>query len=76
MNPDALQGLLVLGKLAVIIGGGCAVTLGSIWGTCALAIQYFQRKDRRDELLALHEKGALAERPTIFNAHRFPEHRA
>jgi hypothetical protein len=76
MNPDTVEGLLILGKMAVIIGGGCAVTLGSIWGTCALAINYFQRRDRRDELLALYEKGTLTTRPTIFNAHRFPGHQA
>lgn len=74
MNPEAIQGLLVLGKTAVIIGGGCAFTLGSIWGMCAAAINYFQRKDRRDELIPLYEEGRITTRPTVWNAYSIPEH--
>jgi hypothetical protein len=72
MNSDTIEGLLILGKTALIIGGGCAFTLGSIWGVCAAAIDFFQRKDRRDELLALYEEGTITTRPTILNAHRIP----
>lgn len=72
MNPDTIQGLLVLGKTAVIIGGGCAFTLGSIWGVCAAAIGFFQRKDRRDQLIPLYEEGRITTRPTILNAYRIP----
>jgi hypothetical protein len=73
MDSDMIQGLLILGKTALIIGGGCAFTLGSIWGVCAGAIEYFQRKDRRDELLPLYEKGTITTKPTILNAHRIPD---
>jgi hypothetical protein len=73
MDSDMIQGLLILAKTALIIGGGCAFTLGSIWGVCAGAIEYFQRKDRRDELLPLYEKGTITTKPTILNAHRIPD---
>jgi hypothetical protein len=73
MDADAIQGLLILGKTALIIGGGCAFTLGSIWGICAATINFFQRKDRRDALLALYEQGTMKTKPTIFNAHRLPD---
>jgi hypothetical protein len=72
LNPEAIEGLLILSKTAVIIGGGCAFTLGSIWGICAAAIDFFERKDRRDELLPLYEEGTITTRPTILNAHRIP----
>jgi hypothetical protein len=70
MNAEPIEGLLILGKTAVIIGGGCAVTLGCIWATCAATINFFQRKDRRDELMPLYEEGGITTRPTILNAHR------
>jgi hypothetical protein len=70
MDPETLEALLVLGKTGVIIGGGCAVTLGGLWGMCAAAINYFQRKDRRDELMPLYRKGIITTRPTILNAYR------
>lgn len=73
MDSDTIQGLLILGKTALIIGGGCAFTLGSIWGVCAAAINFYQRKDRRDELLPLYEKGTITAKPTIFNTHKFPD---
>ena len=72
MSAESIQGLLVLGKTAAIIGGGCAMTLGLIWTICAAAINYFQRKDRRDELMPLYEAGTVPRRPTIFNAYRIP----
>jgi hypothetical protein len=72
MDSDMIQGLLILGKTAVIICGGCAFTLGSIWGICAGAINFYQRKDRRDELLPLYEQGTITTRPTILNVHRIP----
>lgn len=70
MNPEAIEGLLILGKTAVIIGGGCAITLGCIWAICATAIGFFQRKDRRDELMPLYQEGEITTRPTILNANR------
>jgi hypothetical protein len=73
MDSDMIQGLLILGKTALIIGGGCAFTLGSIWGICAGAIRFYQRKDRRDELLPLYEAGTITTKPTILNAHRIPD---
>ncbi len=74
MSAEAIEGLLILGKTAVIIGGGCAFTLGSIWGMCAGAIDYFQRKDRRDELMPLYEEGRITTKPTILNAYRIRGH--
>jgi hypothetical protein len=74
MSPEAIEGLLVLGKTGLVIGGGCAVTLGSIWGMCAAAIGIFQRKDRRDELMPLYHQGDIAVKPTILNAYRIPGH--
>lgn len=73
MNADAIEGLLVLGKTALIIGGGCVVTLGSIWGMCAATIHFFQRKDRRDELMPLYQEGRITAKPTILNAYKIPE---
>ena len=74
MNPGTLEGLLILGKTAVIIGGGCAFTLGSIWGMCAAAIDFYQRKDRRDELMLLYEVGKITTKPTVLNAYKIPGH--
>ncbi len=68
MDPDTVEALLVFGKTGAIIGAGCAFTLGSIWGMCAAGINYFQRKDRRDELMKLYEEGKITTRPTILNA--------
>lgn len=69
MDPETIEALLVFGKTAVIIGGGCAVTLGSLWGIIAAAIQYWQRKDRRDQLMPLYEEGIITTKPTILNAY-------
>lgn len=70
MSPEAIEGLLVLGKTAAIIGGGCALTLGCIWATCAAAINFFQGKDRRDELMRLYKEGEVRTKPTILNVYR------
>jgi hypothetical protein len=70
MDPDTIEGLFILTKTGAIIGGGCCLTLGSIWAMCATAINFFQRKDRRDELMPLYEEGKITVRPTIFNANR------
>jgi hypothetical protein len=72
MGAEAIEGLMVLSKTALLIGGCCAVVLGSIWGICAFAIDFFQRKDRRDELMPLYEEGRITTRPTILNAYRVP----
>ena len=74
MNAETLEALLVFGKTVVIIGGGCAVTMGSLWGLSAVAINYYQRKDRRDELLPLYEQGIIGTKPTIANVYRIAEH--
>ncbi len=73
MDPETIEALVILAKLGVVIGGGCAVTLGTIWGMCALGFNYFQRRDRRDELLSLYRKGIITTKPTILNAHRISE---
>ena len=70
MDPDTVEALLVFGKTGAVIGVGCALTLGSIWGMCAAGINYFQRKDRRDELMKLYEEGRITTKPTILNAER------
>lgn len=70
MDPEAIEAFMILGKLGLIIGGGCAVTLSSIWGTCAAAFIFFQRKDRRNELMALYKRGEITTKPTILNAYR------
>ena len=74
MDAETLEAVLVFGKMVVIIGGGCAVTLGSLWGLCAVAIDYFQRKDRRDELLPLYERGIIGTKPTIVNVYGIAGH--
>jgi hypothetical protein len=74
MDPETVEALLILGKLALQIGGGCAVTLGSLWGMSAAAINYFQRKDRRDELMPLYEEGIITTKPTILNTYNILEH--
>ncbi len=73
MDPETIEALMILGKLGVVIGGGCAFTLASIWGMCAAAFNFFQRKDRRDELMPLYRKGIITTRPTIFNAYKIYE---
>lgn len=73
MSPEAAEGLLVLGKTGLIIGGGCALTLLSIWAVCAAFIGFFQRKDRRDELMPLYEEGGISTKPTVLNAYRIPD---
>ena len=75
MDPETtVEALLVIGKTAGIIGGGCAVTLASMWGMGAGAIDYYQRKDRRNELMPLYEQGIITTKPTILNAYRIPGH--
>lgn len=71
MDAGTIEALQVLGKLALIIGGGCALTLGAIWGACASALHYWRRKDRRDELMALYEEGKITTKPNILNVYKF-----
>jgi hypothetical protein len=47
MDPETAEALLILGKLALIIGGGCAVVMGSLYAIIAAALHYFQRRDRQ-----------------------------
>jgi hypothetical protein len=74
MDPETKEALLIMGKLAAIIGGGCTVTLGSLWGMAAAVTNYCQRKDRRDELMPLYEQGIITTKPIILNAYRIPGH--
>jgi hypothetical protein len=32
MDPETVEALLILGELALVIGGGCAAVMGSLWG--------------------------------------------
>ncbi len=70
MDSGALEALKILGWLALVIGGGCALTLGAIWSACATALHYWRRKDRRDHLMALYKQGKISTRPNIFNVYR------
>ncbi len=74
MSPETVEALEVLAKTGIIIAGGCAVTLGTIWGICAAAIDYCQRKDQRDALMPLYEEGRITTKPTILNAHQISGH--
>ena len=56
MDPETVEALLILGRLAFIIGGGCAVVMGSLWGMTAAAIYYFHRQDHIDELMPQHSE--------------------
>ncbi|MHC4709595.1 MAG: hypothetical protein ACYTA3_04005 [Planctomycetota bacterium] len=75
MDPETVEALLILGELALVIGGGCAAVMGSLWGMSAAAIDYFQRKDHRDELMQLYVEGTVTTKPTILNAYSIPEHK-
>ncbi len=75
MDPETVEALVILGKTGVIIGGGCAVVLSSIWGMCAAGILYGERKDRRDQLMPLYKEGVITTKPTLFNAHRLSHSR-
>ncbi len=46
MDPETTEAFVVLGKLALVIGGGCAVTLASLWARVADLMHYIQRKER------------------------------
>lgn len=70
MDPGTIEAFQVIGKLGLIIGGGCALTLATIWGSCATALHYWRRKDRRDELMALYKEGKITTKPNIFNVYR------
>jgi hypothetical protein len=47
MDPETVEALLILGKLALILGGGCAVVYFSLYAIGAAAVHYFERKDRQ-----------------------------
>ncbi len=74
MSPETIEALLILGKTGGIILGGCAVTLATLWALVAGPINYFQRKDRRNELMPLYEAGVITTKPTILNVYRIPGH--
>ena len=74
MDPETVEALLILCRNALVVGVGCAVTLGSLWGMIAAAIGYFQRKDRRAELIPLYAEGIITTKQTILNTYSIPEH--
>lgn len=47
MDPETVEALLILGKLALILGGGCAVVYGSLYAIGAAVVHYFERRDRQ-----------------------------
>lgn len=73
MDPETIEALQVFFKTALIIGGGCAVTLGTLWAMCAAVINYSNRASRKRELQPLYEQGKLATKPTVWNVTRIPE---
>jgi len=74
MDPETVETLLLLGKLALIMGGGCTLVMGSLYAIGASVVNYYQRKDRRDELMPLYVGGKITTKPTVFNAYSIPEH--
>jgi hypothetical protein len=74
MDPETLETLLLLGKLILIMGGGCTLVMGSLYVIGASVVNYYQRKDRRDELMPLYAEGKIMTKPTVFNAYSIPEH--
>jgi hypothetical protein len=74
VDPETVETLLILGKLAFILGGGCTVVMGTLYAIGAGAVNYCQRRDRRDELMLLYNEGTITTVPTILNAYSFPEH--
>lgn len=76
MDPETVEALLVLGKLFLIMSGGCAAVTATLYTLCAASVNYYQRKDRRDELMPLFVEGTIATKPTILNAYLIPEPRS
>ncbi len=74
MDPETTEAFLVLGKLTLIIGGGCAVTMATLWALVAGLINFVQRRERLDELMPLYQAGTIARKPTIVNVHKLPGH--
>ena len=74
MDPETVEALLILCKNALLVGVGCAVTLGSLWRMIVAAINYFQRKDRRAELMPPDEEGIIATSPAILKSYSIPKH--
>jgi hypothetical protein len=74
MDPETTDAFLVLGKLALLIGGGCVVTMATLWALVAGFLHYIQRKERVDELMPLYKAGTIGRKPTILNVYRLPGH--
>jgi hypothetical protein len=73
MHPETVETLLLLGKLTLIMGGGCTLVMGSLYAIGASVVNYYQRKDRRDELLPQYVEGKITTKPTVFNAYSIPD---
>jgi len=76
MDPETVEAFQVLGKLALIIVGGCTVTLTCIWLAIGTLVHLVHRRERVDELMPLYEAGSLAVKPTVFNVLKLPGHDA
>jgi hypothetical protein len=74
MDPQTIDTLLLLGKLFLIMGGGCACVMAILYAIVAGAVNYYQRKDRRDQLMPLYAAGEIATKPTILNAYSISGH--
>jgi hypothetical protein len=74
MDPETVETLVLLGKFILIMGGGCAAVMGSLYALVAGTVHYYQRKDHRDELMPLYVEGRITTKPTILNAYSIPEH--
>lgn len=70
MDPQTTETLLLLAKLFVILGGGCACVMAVLYAIVAGAVHYYDRKDRRDELMPLYAAGKITIKPTILNVGR------
>lgn len=72
MDPETVEAFQVLGKLALIIVGGCTVTLTCIWVAIGALVHFVHRRERVDELMPLYEAGSIAVKPTILNVFKLP----
>lgn len=70
MDPDTIEAFRVLATLALIIGGGCAITLSGLWAAVAGMVRYVQRREQVALLMPLYEAGSIALKPTVFNVSR------
>jgi hypothetical protein len=74
MDPETVETLVLLAKFILIMGGGCAAVVGTLYALVAGTVHYCQRKDHRDELMPLYVEGRITTKPTIFNAYSIAGH--